>query len=192
MKKLTIPVIVAVAILGGILAYTKYGNKNKNPEDSQKASVGSLTSENQETYTDPFGRFSFMYPKDFTVTNIEGEEGDTLLIKKAQISNDKSQNTSNQTKPEEFQIFVSEFDEPDPITAERIKQDIPDMEIIQPQNVLVGKEKNIQAVIFLSSNESFGKTREIWFTDRGLLFQITGYEGTDDIIGPILETLSFE
>ena len=87
---------------------------------------------------------------------------------------------------------MSDFDEPGPITPLRIEKDIPDIVIESPQEVLIGKDKKIQALIFFSKNESLGRTREVWFVRNGNLYQLTAYADLDGLIGPVLETLKFK
>jgi len=150
------------------------GNINESPKPSEQA-FANLT----EEYTSPDYGFSFKYPKGFNATELSDDNGDTVLVQ----------------KPEEksgFQVYITPFDEEEPLTGARILQDLPASEVIDPKDVLIGEGKAINAVIFLSTSPSFGKTREIWFVYGGFLYQVTTYEGQDDFIGPILETLRFE
>ena len=116
-------------------------NNNESPKPSEEASAN-LT----ETYTSPDYGFSFKYPKGFNSTELSDDNGDTVLVQ----------------KPEEksgFQIYITPFDEAGPLTGARILQDLPPSEVIDPKDVLIGEGKAINAVIFLSTNSSFGKTR---------------------------------
>ncbi|MBI2624580.1 hypothetical protein HYW67_03785 [Candidatus Parcubacteria bacterium] len=136
-------------------------------------------------YTHPKPYFSFRYPAGFTVTALPPDDnGETVLMRNP---NDQKQ---------EFQIRISEFDEPfdpaqgkpGPITPERIRKDIPDMAIDTPQTVSVGGEN---ALAFLSRDDSLGNTREVWFVSGGYLYQITAYAEMDDLLGKILQTWEF-
>lgn len=131
-------------------------------------------------YTNETYNFSFEFDEGVNVTSFkEGEEGDIILVKKS------DENL-------EFQIFISEFDEEGPITPTRIKQDLPNLIIKNPQNVTIGSD-SITALIFESKSEieSFGATREIWFVKNRFLYQITAALNMDNFIGSILETLKF-
>lgn len=178
-------VIAAVLIIGG--AYLFFGGiRSSNPDISKSESRGAVLGENPvdkgnltEEYMSPDYEFSFRYPKDFSATELEDDAGATVLLQKSDAR-------------EGFQIYISEFDEAGPITPERIKKDLPDMVVNSPQHVLIGENKDIPALIFLSKHESLGDVREVWFTTNGALFQLTAYADMDNFIGPILETLTFE
>lgn len=131
------------------------------------------------SYYNPELGISFNYPEGFNISGFkEGEAGYTIL---AQKPNSK----------DSFQIFASDFDEPGPITPERINQDLPDMKIESPMAVLIGSDKKTNALIFFSKNESLGRTREVWFVKNGKLYQLTTYADKDSLVGPILDTLRF-
>ena len=143
-------------------------------------STASKTFKLAKTYSNAEIGLSFNYPDGFNVSGFaEGEIGYTILAQKS-------------GSRESFQIFVSDFDEPGPITPPRIEKDIPDIVIESPQEVLIGKDKKIQALIFFSKNESLGRTREVWFVQNGNLYQLTAYADLDGLIGPVLETLKFK
>jgi|SRR3989344_5979613 len=158
------------------------GNTNESPKPSEEASAN-LT----ETYTSPDYGFSFKYPKGFNATELDDDSGHTVLVQPS-----ASDQKSYEVEPrKEFQIYITPFDEAEPLTGARILQDLPPSEVIDPKDVLIGEGKAINAVIFLSTNSSFGKTREIWFIHGENLYQITTYDGQDNFIGPILETFKF-
>lgn len=194
----TFSILIGIAAVAGVgyLVLKNSGDWNKKSETSNVAlgenpvDKGTLT----ETYASPDFGFSFNYPKDFTVSELDDETGHTVLLQK-------------QNAREGFQIYISVFDEPfdpaqgkpGPITPERIKQDLPDMIINAPQEVLIGEKKDIPALIFLSKHESLGDVREVWFVwpfDPAIagnyLFQLTAYADMDNFVGPILETLRFQ
>ena len=124
--------------------------------------------------------FTFQCPGELKISTFqEGEYGDMIL----------AQNTQSEEK-QGFQVFISPFDEQGPITKERILQDLPNMRIDQSQDVIITKD-NIQALIFLSDEESFENTREIWFVYNDYLYQVSTYAGQDGFIGKVLETLDF-
>ena len=128
---------------------------------------------NASNYTNAKYGFSLELPEGTKTSEFqEGEYGDMLLFG-------------------DFQIFVSEFDEPGIVTPERIKQDLPAIYIDQPQQVIIGKDR-LNALIFFSEEESLGRTREVWFVHNGYLYQISTLEENDAFIGGILETLEFQ
>lgn len=89
---------------------------------------------------------------------------------------------------EGFQVFVTAFDEPGPITPERIWLDV-DAEINNPKYIDVA---GIQALAFDSEAEDFGKTFEVWFVQNGKLYQITTYAVYEKQLLKILETWKFQ
>lgn len=194
-KQKLIQIIFVLAAVAGISYIIVSSSGNEGVKKSfldfwnKKSETGNVTlGENpidksgltEEYINYDFG-FSFKYPKGFNVSELDDDSGHTVLVQSYEVEPRKG-----------FQIYISEFDEPEPLTAERILQDLPPSEVIDPKGVLIGEGKAINAVIFLSTSPSFGKTREIWFAREGFLYQVTTYEGQDNFIGPILETFRFE
>ena len=174
MSKQRLTLLLTIIIIAAAGAYLI----SENPVDKS-----GLT----QAYTSADYGFSFKYPEEFSASELDDDSGHTVLLQTSDAR-------------EGFQIFISAFDEPfdpaqgksGPITPERIKQDLPDMLINSPQQVLIGEQKDIPALIFLSKHESLGDVREVWFVVNGFLYQLTAYADLDNFIGPILETLSFE
>ena len=156
----------------------KLGSSTGNTNESLKPSEGASANLTEE-YVSPDYGFSFKYPKGFNATELDDDSGHTVLVQNAE-------------EKKGFQVYITPFDEAEPLTAARILQYLPPSEVIDPKDVLIGEGKAINAVIFLSTNPSFGKTREVWFIREGFLYQVTTYEGQDNLIGPILETFRFE
>lgn len=125
----------------------------------------------------PLG-FSFEHPTDMTITSFDEGDGEVML----------GQGEGHRS----FQIFILPFDEEGVITPDRIKKDIPNMVIESPQQVLIGKNHDVTALIFLSESPELGKTREAWFAYSGYLYQVTTHADADSFIGPLLETWGFE
>jgi len=154
----------------------KLGSSTGNTNESLKPSEGASANLTEE-YVSPDYGFSFKYPKGFNATELSDD---------SPLDQDLTGQVSG------FQVYITPFDEAEPLTGARILQDLPPSEVIDPKDVLIGEGKAINAVIFLSTNPSFGKTREVWFIREGFLYQVTTYEGQDNLIGPILETFRFE
>ncbi|MBI4159562.1 hypothetical protein HY504_00135 [Candidatus Wolfebacteria bacterium] len=185
-SKLFAVIIIVVLVVSGAyflwsrggLTSLNLGSPNSENQGDAGVPAGGESADMSETYTSPDYGFSFKYPKGFNATELSDDSGDTVLVQNAE---EKSG----------FQIYITPFDEAEPLTAARIMEDLPASEVIDPKDVLIGEGKAINAVIFLSTSPSFGKTREIWFTHEGNLYQVTTYEGQDNFIGPILETIEF-
>src|SRR3989344_5540467 len=191
-KQKFIAIIVVLAVLGAgaYLLFSRGGLKSlnfksSNPEDQRQISVPA--DEESAVYENPDYSFSFKYPKGFNATELSDDNGDTVLVQSS--ASDKK---SYEVEPRKgFQVYITPFDEAETLSRERILQDLSASEVIDPKEVLIGEGNAINAVIFLSTNPSFGKTREIWFVYGGFLYQVTTYEGADAFIGPILDTLEF-
>ncbi len=188
-------IVVLVAVAAGAylmwsrggLTSLNLGSSNSENQGDAGAPAGKESVDMSETYTSPDYGFSFKYPKGFNATELSDDNGDTVLVQQS-----ASDQKSYEVEPRKgFQVYITPFDEAEPLTAARILEDLPASEVIDPKDVLIGEGKTINAVIFLSTNPSFGKTREVWFIREGFLYQVTTYEGQDDFIGPILETFTF-
>lgn len=145
---------------------------------SQEAQNNLSAAQELNTYTHPGYHFSFSYPKDWKVSSFSEGEGEVVLAQDAE-------------KKSGFQIFISTFDETETVlTKERILQDIPSMTIDDPKEITL--EDGIKALIFLGSDPSLGKTREIWFIFKGNLYQIMASANIDDLMAKIMTTWKFE
>lgn len=122
--------------------------------------------------------FSFLFDGDLSITTLPDLDGEIILLRDSENGR-------------EFQIYATYFDEEGPITVARIQQDLPDLMIEDPQAVKIGPQKQQDALIFIGEDETFGRTREVWFVGGGQLFQVITKEGNDDLVGPILETWEF-
>lgn len=100
-------------------------------------------------------------------SELEDEVGKTILIKDGEY---------------EMQIYVSNFDENIILTAERIKQDIPD---IKMKDVYKVKAGGITAITFIDTNQN---TREVWFVNRGFLYQVSSRPEDDEVTGAIMQS----
>lgn len=114
--------------------------------------------------------FVFYYPADFDVKEIEEDPGFTVL---AEGGGNKA-----------FQIYINSFDEPGPLTPERIKKDIPGMNIVQSQTFSLA---GTSALAFQTDT-----TIEAWFVHDGNLYQVTAPKDFTDELSKILATWKFE
>ncbi|MEX0931439.1 MAG: hypothetical protein WDZ88_01675 [Candidatus Paceibacterota bacterium] len=128
--------------------------------------------------------FSFNYPEDYTSSNFkepigENQMRETILVQNVQ-------------KKEGFQVLITPFNESGAtLTSERIRRDIPDLEIRQEQEVLLGSVG--KGIAFLSDNEAFGgASREVWFIIGGNLYQISTYASQEKLLQEMLATWKFE
>jgi hypothetical protein len=136
-----------------------------------------------EKYQNAQYGFSFNYPKGFEMNSFnEDVEGDTVTTVLAQ----------DPSKTIGFQIYVSPFDDSDPnITPERIKQDIPDIQVTDQQEVRLGNSS--KGLAFMSAESNGGTPhREVWFVFNKNLYQITASVAADKILQSVLNTWKFD
>ena len=124
---------------------------------------------------DQFG-FLFNHPEGFNISDFDDGGGKIILVKKAASDNG-------------FQIYITPFDEPGPITKERILKDIPDMAISNEKEISVGGER---ALSFTSQDDLGGETREIWMVHGGFLYQVKGYKNFEEKMIEVLKTWKFQ
>ncbi len=125
-------------------------------------------------YDSPNYNFYFDAPKGFRFTEIDDDRGVVIL--------------AEGSTGESFQIFVTPFDETDPLTPERIKKDLPQKVVSNPRAATLDGTK---AIAFLSREEGTGEVFEIWFVRDGRLYQITTEIKFADGLQAILQTWKF-
>jgi len=146
--------------------------------DGDGVDSGSVESGKQR-YTNTKYNFSFVYPKGFTIGSFkEGVDGEIVLVQ-------------DEKKQQGFQVYIIPFDESGPLTLSRIKQDLPDLQIENPQIVVIAGS-SIEALLFESQSDSYDKSREIWFIYGGFMYQVTTRADGDTLIGPVMESWRFE
>lgn len=172
-------------ISGGMYFFSSPDTLKKIPflqmksEETNTPQFGSGNSETlgelSETYSNTDYGFSFKHPKEFTVTAFEEGSGTIVYLQKG--------------GQDGFQIYITAFNETGPITVERVRQDLPTIVIESPQQVVIGGE---EAFVFISSDDSIGQTREVWFVHGGYLYQITAPLSFDRDAASMMTTLQFD
>ena len=133
-------------------------------------------------YTNSSYGFSFRHPDGFETTEFEDENGEVILFEKDEKAS--------------FQIFITPFDEPGPLTFERVRKDLPNLTIEEPQTVKIA---NADALVFFSEDPSLGRLRESWFVwppepwpNGNYLYQVTSAAEFDSELSKIMATWKFE
>lgn len=130
-------------------------------------------------YAHPSGRFVFHYPPAFRASTFPyGKIGDVVLLQQSSSTG-------------AMQIFVMPFDEPGPLTSERIHRDLPDKVVENPQEILIGVAHDTRALLFSSTGKDVGATREVWFVVDGYLYQAVTAPVLESTLGKILATIEF-
>ena len=109
-------------------------------------------------------------PEGATTTNVEDEEGETILVSKAAFDNFQ------------MQIYIMPFDEDIVLTADRIKQDIPDIKMRDAREIKVGETKGVK---FVDEDQN---TKEIWFVRGGFLYQVSSILKDEKITEEIIKS----
>lgn len=182
-RKVIIGGIVALVVVAAISWFGSVGSRGGKVDinhDAVKQAAIAYASDNAlNEHVDNVYGMSFKYPKDFRVgVFVDDGSRHTYLI----------QNDTNLG----LQIIVSPFDENISIlTEERIKKDIPDIVMVNYHVAEISQNK-IQAAIFESESEHFGRSYEIWFIYKGNLYQASTYFDERELADKILSTLEFK
>ena len=179
-----IAAVLAAAVIGGLVAYKPYTFYMTDTSDTTDKTDPQSAPLAARYENDQYG-FSFSYPEGFNISDFEEGGGKVILVKN--VGSSVSNNSNNYENG--FQIFIAAFDEPGPITKERILKDIPDMKIVGEQYIDVGGER---ALNFTSQDDLGGETREIWMVHGGFLYQVKGYKNFEEKMIEVLKTWKFQ
>ena len=168
--------IVIIIIVAAVFAAFLFLTKEK--QDTPLSAPSTLPNVTAKTYTHPAPSFSFEYPDSFTVSSFAVEGGEGIIVQEG--------NTKKG-----FQISITPIDEDLPtLTIERIKQDLPNMLIESPQDIVVGGKG--RGVSFASNDAAFdGESKEVWFTADRNLYQFRTYARYNAILNATLSTWKF-
>jgi hypothetical protein len=116
--------------------------------------------------------FSIREPIGYTVyAPVRNQEEELLTIENRQGSG--------------FQIYSIAFDEPGPVTAERILEDLPDADINEPSRATLD---GTDTFVFYGFHQDLGETFEVWVIHRKRLYQITGPKEQEKFMVETLNT----
>lgn len=198
MIKKTIFILTVFLVIGGVVYYSQFFKNESLKKVGENSTVVfqdvvppeiKKVDDTTSTFIHKKHNFSFNYPSDLKVSNFREGEGEQILFQGE--NGDPAGGGASW-----FQIYITPWDEGEGITVDRIKQDLPDILIKEPQFVILGPRQKEgvgpKALIFFSQETGLGETREVWFVQEGNLYQITAYKKLDSMIGEILSTLVFE
>ncbi len=141
------------------------GDKSSSAPQAQNPALAALTS-----YTHPVLGFTFSLSKNFSVGTFPEGEGEMVLVK------------SIGGKTSEAQIYITEFDEPGPLTKQRILKDQPDLGLQNAADIAVDGEPGVA----FESETDGSKTREVWLVHSGHLYQISAKLEDQQLVSDIL------
>lgn len=140
--KVVLVVLAIMVLLGGVVMF-----RPKTPAVSDT-----------QTYTDTDYGFSFTYPREHETRPFSDlEDTKTILVE------------NHQTK-QGLQVFISSFDEDIVLTPDRIKKEMPDLVVLEPQNRSLG---GVTGVVFRSTNALDVESYEFWIVHGGKLYQVS-------------------
>jgi hypothetical protein len=177
MKKAFITIIV-ILIIAAASYFMFIRSKTAGVSDLQSPqALDSVMAEPfDKTYESPDFHFSFKYPDGFVVNPVQQDNGTIFTI-------------SEPKSGINFQIEVGPFNDPaTTITAERVRSDLPNEVIIDPQPVIFGSHN--AGTTFQSKNVDID-TREIWFVANGLLYQISSPVEFEPVLKNLMLTWKF-
>lgn len=132
-----------------------------------------------DTYHDPSGVFSFTYPQNFSLRETMDELRNRLLV------------LEDSATGKGLQIRIQNAFEGVAITPARIAHDLPDILIDDQHSILVGKSGS--GISFFSDNQAFdGASREVWFSYKTFVYQVSTYKAQSDLVDTILSTWHFK
>jgi len=122
--------------------------------------------------------FTFQYPQKYNITSRDIEGGGKQILVES-------------TEPKKgFEIDIIPFDESTPLTADRIKQDLPDIVMSDITNFTVST--SISGLSFNSADDNIGSTHEVWFIAGGALYQCRTYRDFGPAMEEMLKTFKFK
>lgn len=194
-QKAKIIIIVAILLTAGFFLIDSFINKGGDEENTfqfeNNTQSALILGENYQQFTHPQYTFSVEYPKELEVERFqEGDDSETIIFQESLSAGSEQEKIG-------FQIFISPFGKDEILTQNRILEDLPEAIIEEPQEAILGtltgasEEERIHALLFWSHDPSIGKTREVWFTHDGYLYEITTYAYLDSWLAKILSTWNF-
>lgn len=180
--------IIIILVVAGVSWYFVRDKNNEILQNSEK-NYPFINPELVLRYHDDELGFFVDYPEGFNVNNL-GEENMKVLVFSKTNSHPPAGLPAQAGEAEEsFQIYVIPYDEPGPITPERILIDQPDIIMKDPQTVEIAGE---EALIFYSTDPDIGDVREVWFVHGGHLYQASTYAKYDELLAKVMRTLTFK
>ncbi|HET8581132.1 MAG TPA: hypothetical protein VFL98_01535 [Candidatus Paceibacterota bacterium] len=145
--------------------------------------VGNALAPGMARFTHPRYAFSLDFPDSLGVTrDKEGNASEIDVFAPRDASS---------TSDERFQLFITPYAQAT-ITQARLAEDIPNGDIRDMQEAVIGIGQAIHAAIFQSSDPlTHEQTREVWFIHDGFLFEVTAPFSADSWLASIMQTFRF-
>lgn len=174
-------IIISVAVCLSVIGLWFYSSKKENigPDSFKTPDFIELESKAKEVlvqmskederleYLSASPKFSFLYPKSFNITRFREMGGEVVLLQ------------SSETQLG-LQVFISDYSSSAPVTINKLKSDLPDMQMIKPELISVGGASGV-------AFESEGMY-EVWFAKNNKLYQITSYSHQKSLTDKIVSS----
>ena len=131
--------------------------------------------EGMVAYTSAKYHFSLQYPQELTVKEYN-ESGGAM-----------SATFQDAQQEKEFQIYVTPYADTQ-VTEARFKLDEPSGVRNEPVDVMID---GVRGTIFFSKNSILGDTREVWFINKGFLYEVVTDKELDAWLGDIMKSWKF-
>lgn len=172
----TLLLFVAIALL--FLFFKGVGTESiLSQKDTELSQEGKKELEST-LYISSDGSFQFNHEKGFTSSNMVETDESTGETKEIIMFRGKGEKDN-------IQIVVTSFDS-DPISIARIRREVPSLIMEDARDISINGAPGSTFVSI--DTESKMKTREVWFSRYGVLYQISTYTEFDESISKILET----
>lgn len=158
MKKAVI--VVLILVIGGFFMFSKNKDISETP-------ITENSSQQVNIYQNSIYGFSITLSGEMLATEFEESGGDTILIKDSTY---------------QMQIRITPFDEDIVLTKERIKKDIPDIKMENPEAVSID---GTEGVTFTSDTDGT-RYKEVWFVRGGYLYQTLSLASGDEVTNKII------
>lgn len=190
MKNRLFHIVISLVIVGGIFLYfirpfsqkpesnffgattqeNSPGETDSNTEQTANAASRDASSNvPTHTYKNTTYKFSLEVPQNVNPSDFDDDGGHNVLI---------------QDKAFGMQVYITPFDENIILTKERIQKDVPDLEMENPITITIN---GIAGVAFVSADGG-QKYRQVWFVNKGHLYQTLSLVSYDTAIGEMLQS----
>ncbi len=170
-------VAVILAIIFVVWAFLVSGRPGIQPSEISGAPYTGAPLE--ANYENKAFNFSLRMPEGFSAQELRADDTGAATV------------VLQNPQGEGIQIRIVPFDDVKNLSAEMIREQIPDMQITDVEEVTIGPEHT--GVAFISNNEAFeGSSREVWFVFRGNLYQISTYARLDTLLKAMFASWRFK
>ncbi|MBA3732857.1 hypothetical protein H0W91_00590 [Patescibacteria group bacterium] len=174
--------IVIIIFVGGVLLFIFIHPKSSfiplsSIKDTASTRAETVTPEQSLEYQSEKYHFKLNYPSNLKIKEYVETNGNHTV----------SFESLPGTNEEGFEIYIVNYNE-NKVTTERFNLDEPSGIMGEPKNVLVD---GVKGSMYFGKNSVMGDTREVWFINKGFLYEVTTYKVLDEWLQGIMQTWKF-